>query len=150
MNFRKNKYFLLFLLTWGILLIVGSLVEDSSNFHTMVIASGVLALAAPLLMLVSNKVGATAPAGKTYTVYRMDDPVPVCRVEGPWIYRGAEEVATWYVRGKKIYAFAEKKYLYRMEGEFLYRRGEEQPCMKIFNDTIYSQPDNEPLYQTVE
>ena len=150
MNFRKNKYFLLFLLTWGILLIVGSLVEDSSNFHTMVIASGVLALVPPLLYWVSNKVGSNAPAGKTYTVHRMGDGATVCRVEGVWIYRGMEDKATWYLRGKRVFAFTEKEYLYHMDAGRLYRRGETQPCMVVRGDTVYSLPDNQPLYQMTE
>lgn len=150
MNFRKNKYFLLFLLSWGILLIVGSLVEEGTDFNTLFAVTGCMALVPPALYWVSNKMGSNASAGKTYTVFRMDDPAPVCRVEGIWIYRGTEEKASWYFRGKKIYAFTEKEYLYRMEGDTLYRRGEDQPCMKIEGDTVYSLPDNEPLYQTEE
>jgi len=150
MNRFKNKYFLLYLLCWGILLILGGLVEDKSNFETMFVSTAVLALVAPLLLLVCNKVGADAPAGKTYKVHSMEDGSVVCRVEGVWIYRGMEEKATWYLRGRKVYSFAEKEYLYRMDADKLYRRGEEQPCMLVENDTIYSLPDNVPLYQTAE
>lgn len=149
MDFRKNKYFLGYLATWGILLIAGSLMSTEVEPRNLVIITGLLSLVTPLLYLVCNKVGANAPVGKTYTVFRMDDPAPVCRVEGPWIYRGTEDKATWYVRSKKVYAFAEKKYLYRIEGDQIYRRGESEPCMFIRNDTVYSLPDSTPIYQTV-
>lgn len=150
MDFRKNKYFLLFLLSWGILLIAGALMVKGVEPKMLVICTGVLALVPPVLYFISDKVGASAPAGKTYTVHSMGDGKVVCRVEGIWIYRGAEDKATWYLRGKKVFAFAEKEYLYRIEGDKIYRRGEDQPCMSIEGDTIYSLPGNEPLYQTVE
>ena len=150
MNLRKNKYLLVFLAMWGILLIVGSLISEETEPMTLVISTGFISLVAPLLYLVSNKVGANAPAGKTYSVHRMGDGRVVCRVEGIWIYRGTEEKATWYMRGKKVFAFTEKEYLYRVEGEQIFRRGEEQPCMLVRGDTIYRLPDNEPLYQTAE
>lgn len=150
MNFWKNKYFLLFLGSWGVLLIASSLMAQGTDPQTVVVASGVLALVPPLLYWVSDKVGSNAPAGRTFTVHRMGDGVPVCRVEGIWIFRGMEEKATWYLRGKKVYAFAQKEYLYRIEGNELYRRGETKPCMKVVNDTVYSLPDSKPIYQTVE
>lgn len=150
MNLRKNKYFLMYLATWGILLILGSLTSKNTDPYTLVIATGVLALVSPLLLLVRNKVGADAPTGTTYTVHSMEDGSVVCRVEGVWIYRGTEDKATWYMRGKKVFSFAEKEYLYLVENGNIYRRGEAEPCMVVRNDTIYSHPENEPLYQTVE
>ena len=149
-NLRKNKYFLYYLATWGVLMILGSLVSDGGDPYTMVLASGVLALVVPLLILVCDRVGADAPKGKNYTVHSMEDGSVVCRVEGMWIYRGEEEKATWYIQGKKVFSFAEKGYLYRLERDGIYRRGEEQPCMFVREDTVYTLPDSRPLYQTVE
>lgn len=150
MDFWKNKYFLLFLGSWGVLLIASSLMAQGTDPKTIVIASGVLALVPPLLYYVSDKVGSNAPAGKSFTLHRMGDGVPVFRVEGVWIYRGMEEKATWYLRGRRVFAFAEKEYLYHIDGAQLYRRGETQPCMLIRGDTVYSLPDNEPIYQMVD
>ena len=150
MNLRKNKYFLYYLGTWGVLLILGSLVSDGGDPYTMVLASAVLALVVPLLILVCDKVGADAPKGGNYTVHSIEDGSVVCRVEGMWIFRGQEEKATWYIQGKKVFSFVEKGYLYRMERDGIYRRGEKQPCMTVARDTIYRLPDNLPLYQTAE
>ena len=150
MKLGKNRYLLIFLLTWGVLLIGGSLTVEGTEPRDLFVYTGILALVAPLLYYVSDKVGANAPAGKTYTVCRMGDGVPVCRVEGMWIYRGMEEKATWYLRSRKVFAFAEKEYLYRIEGEYLYRRGETKPCMMVQRDTVYSMPDQQPLYQMAE
>ncbi len=149
-NLRKNKYFLWYLATWGILMILGSLMSDGGDPYTMVLASAALALVVPLLILVCDRVGADAPKGKPYTVHSMEDGSVVCRVDGMWIYRGEEDKATWYIQGKKVYAFAEKGYLYRIERDGIYRSGETTPCMVVNGDTIYSLPDGEPLYQTVE
>ena len=150
MDFWKNKYFLLFLGSWGVLLIASSLMAQGTDPQTIVIASGVLALVPPLLYFVSNKVGSNAPAGKTYSVHRMGDGQVVCRVEGVWIFRGMEDKATWYLRGNKVYAFTEKEYLYRVEKSAIYRRGESEPCMVVRGDTVYTLPDNQPLYQMAE
>ena len=150
MKLGKNRYLLIYILTWGILLIVGSLMVDDMEPGDLVVYTAILALVSPLLYYVSDKVGSNAPAGKTYTVYRMGDAEPVCRVEGMWIYRGTEDKATWYLRDNKIFAFAQKEYLYRFDKEYLYRRGESEPCMMIQRDTVYSMPDQKPLYQTVE
>ncbi len=150
MNLRKNKYFLYYLGTWGVLLILGSLTSDGGDPYTMVLASAVLALVVPLLILVCDRVGADAPTGKSYTVHSVEDGSVVCRVDGAWIYRGEEEKVSWYLRGKKVYSFVEKEYLYRIDKEYIYRRGETEPCMMVARDTVYSMPDSRPLYQTVE
>ena len=150
MDFWKNKYFLLFLGSWGVLLIASSLMAQGTDPQTIVIASGVLALVPPLLYYVSDKVGANAPAGKSVTLHRMGDGVPVFRVEGVWIYRGMEDKATWYMRGKRVFAFAEKEYLFLVEDGMITRRGEQEPCMTVQGDTVYSLPDKTPLYQMVE
>lgn len=150
MDLRKNKYFLLFLASWGILLIASSLMVKGVDFKTIVAATGVLALVPPVLYFVSCKVGANAPAGRTCTVHSVEDGRVVCRVEGIWIYRGTEEKATWYLRGKKVFAFAEKEYLYRVEDNKIFRRGEEEPCMIVQGGAICSLPGGEPLYRTQE
>lgn len=149
-NLRKNKYFLAYLATWGVLMILGSLVSDGGDPYTMVLTSAVLALVVPLLILVCDKVGADAPKGKHYTVHSMEDGSVVCRVEDMWIYRGEEDKAAWYIQGRKVYSFTEKGYLYRMERDGIYRRGEKQPCMTVARDTVYRLPDNTPLYQIAE
>ena len=149
-QFRKNKYFLGYLGTWGCLLILGSLVAEDMEPRSLVLTTALLALVVPLLILVCDRVGADAPKGKCYTVHRMGDGQVVCRVEGMFLYRGTEDKPTWYIQGKKVYAFSEKGYLYRMKDGKLYRRNEDAPCMEIRLDTIYSLPDGEPLYQTVE
>lgn len=150
MNLRKNKYFLYYLGTWGVLLILGSLTSDGGDPYTMVLASAVLALVVPLLILVCDRVGADAPVGKSYTVHSVADGSQVCRVEGAWIYRGEDEKVSWYLRGKKVYSFIEKEYLYRVEGNQVFRRGDKEPCMFLRDDTVYSLPDSRPLYQTME
>ena len=150
MNLLKNKYFLYYLGTWGALLILGALVSDGGDPYTMVLASAVLALVVPLLILVCDRVGADAPKGKNYTVHSMEDGSVAFRVEGLWIYRGEEEKIAWYLRGNKVYAFTEKEYLYRVEKGAIYRRGESEPCMVVRGDTVYTLPDNQPLYQMAE
>ncbi len=150
MKLYKNKYFLYYLGTWGVLLILGALTTDGSDPYAMVIASAVLALVVPLLILVCDRVGADAPKGKKYTVHSMEDGAVVCRVEGMWIYRGEEEKITWYLRDNKIYAFDRKEYLYRLDKEYIIRRGESEPCMMVNRDTVYSMPDQKPLYQMAE
>ena len=149
-SYFRNKYILSYLGAWGGLLILSSLTGETMEFQSLVLYTGILALVGPALCWVIQR--RETPKGKCYTVYRMDDPKPVCRVEGENIYPGTDENPKWYYRKGKVHAFADKPnvYLYRVEDNLIYRSGEEQPCMLIREDTVYAYPDNIPLYQTVE
>lgn len=134
----------LYLITWGILLVLSLVIGESSlSSWQQVLVTALLALAVPALYLVAR----WGEGKATFTLYRPGSPEGVYRVEGEWVYKGAEEKATYYLKKGKLYGFESMKPLCCVKDGRIVRTGESEPFLRREGDKILSCETGETVYE---
>ncbi|MGN1004625.1 MAG: hypothetical protein ACI4O5_07270 [Oscillospiraceae bacterium] len=141
---RKKKLALTFVGAWAVLFLA-TLVTDPGSLPLweQVLITGIMACAAPLLYLVSER---SDRKGRTLTIHAAGSPEILYRVEGEWICRGMEEKATWYCKGDKIFSFQSRDPLYRVRDNRVYRAGETEPFLTVEGDKVLSCQSGQAVY----
>ena len=145
---RLKKAITLFIGMWGVLLIMCFVMDSQLTAVQQVGYTGAMSLVAPLLYIVSERVGAVK--GKRYLVHRAGEEAVLCRVEGEWICPGTDERPTHYIRKGKVFAFAQKGALYIVKDATVCRAGEETPFLRVEGDKVYCTVSGELLYELRE
>lgn len=145
----KRKILMVYLGTWGVLLLL-SYVTDAASLDpkALILYTGILSLAAPLLYAVSEKVNRKP---KTCTLVRgVSSPEVLFRVEGEWICAGSNQIATYYIKKDRVYSFQSKTPLYRLEDRLVYRWGEEEPFLVEKDGKLWANPGGQARYELSE
>lgn len=145
---RLKKAATLFVGTWAVLFIMCITMDSQLTTAQQVGYTGAMSLVAPLLYVVSERVGAAK--GKRYSVHRAGEEAILCRIEGEWICPGTDERPTHYIRKGKVFAFSQKGALYIVKDGKVCRAGEEKPFLRVEGDKVYCTVSGEVLYELRE
>lgn len=142
MNLKKAA--MVFLGSWGVLLIVSSLTELEMSSWELVAVTGVMAVLILLLYLVAMR---GSGKKRSCTVRLIADPAVSYRVDGDWIYKGSDEGASFYIKRGGIYGFQSMKPLYTMKDGKLYRPGETEAVYRVEENKVISCQTGQPEYE---
>ena len=142
---KLKRFALLYLVPWAVFFLASLITDaDGTSLAERLVVTAVLACVVPLLYAVTKR-GEKNKA--VYTVYHAGSTEPVVRVDGEWIYRGADEKASWYRKKNGIHDFRSMDPVCLIRDNKVYRPDADAPFLTLDGDKVFSCPEGELLYE---